>query len=292
MSQEEDGYLLPNRQAAAAARLTDLSELFDPSTIRHLERLGVAPGWHCWEVGAGRPDLSLWLAETVGPGGSVLVTDIDVSQLTDLERPITVRNHDVGSDPPPAGPFDLIHARLVLSHVPRRATAVVDMADVLRPGGWLLVEDADPSLQPLTCLDEYGPEQELANRLRAGFRQLLAGRGADLAFGRTLPRLLRAAGLTDVEADAYFPVSSPANTALEAATIEQVRADLVDSGACRRRRSRPPPAGGRRRPARPRHLADDLGLGSQAARTCHGRAAAGPRCGVRTEQEAVGRPVV
>jgi hypothetical protein len=67
----------------------------------------------------------------------------------------------------------------------------------------LLVEEADPALQPLVCPDEYGPEQQLANQLKHGFRALMARRGVDLAYGRTLPRLLRDAGLVDVGADAF-----------------------------------------------------------------------------------------
>jgi hypothetical protein len=104
------------------------------------------------------------------------------------------------------------------------------MIQALRPGGRLLIEDADPALQPLSCPDEYGPEQRLANRLRQGFRKLLADRGADLAYGRKLPRLLRQAGLLQVEADAYFPMTSPACTALEAATVRQIRDRLVAAG--------------------------------------------------------------
>ncbi|WP_405623926.1 hypothetical protein [Streptomyces sp. NBC_01396] len=103
------------------------------------------------------------------------------------------------------------------------------MVKALRPGGRLLIEDADPALQPLVCPDEHGPEQELANRLRHGFRHLLADRGADLAYGRRLPRLLREAGLRQVEADAYFPLTSPACAALESATIRQIRDRLVSA---------------------------------------------------------------
>ena len=80
----------------------------------------------------------------------------------------------------------------------------------------------------------YGPQQALANRLRRGFRTLLAQRGADLAYGRTLPRLLRTAGLSDVRAEAYFPVTGPACDALEYATVEQVRDRLVDAGLATR----------------------------------------------------------
>ncbi|HEY0530993.1 MAG TPA: class I SAM-dependent methyltransferase [Actinoplanes sp.] len=48
-----------------------------------------------------------------------------------------VRRHDVAADPPPEpGTFDLVHARLVLVHVPDRARALATMAAALRPGGW------------------------------------------------------------------------------------------------------------------------------------------------------------
>jgi SAM-dependent methyltransferase len=139
--------------------------------------------------------------------------------------------HDVAADPPPAGPFDLVHARLVLVHLPDRARALAAMIESLRPGGWLLIEDADPALQPLACPDESGPEQRLANELRAAFRRLLADRGADLGYGRTLPRLLRTAGLTEVGAACYFPVGGRLCDELEIATISQLRDRLIAAGA-------------------------------------------------------------
>ena len=45
-----------------------------------------------------------------------------------------------------------------------------------------------------------------------------------------MPRVLRTAGLQDVRADAYFPIASPACTALEIATVEQIRERLVTGG--------------------------------------------------------------
>jgi SAM-dependent methyltransferase len=171
------------------------------------------------------------LAERVGPRGHVLATDINVSWAADAAGPtVQVRQHDVAEGPPPGAPFDLVHARLVLVHVAERDAALANMVAALRPGGVLLVEDADPALQPLSCLEETGPEQVLANTLRRGFRALLAERGVDLAYGRTLPRRLREAGLVDVAADAYFPVSQPACNHLEVATINLVRNQLLDHG--------------------------------------------------------------
>lgn len=228
----EPGYLLDNQQSQAGIRFGALSELFDPVTFRHVDRLGITTGMRCWEVGAGSASVPLGLAERVGPTGTVVATDIDVSWTggSATGGVIEVVRHDVAADPPPPGGFDLVHARLVLVHVTDRAEALRRMVEALRPGGRLLLEDADPGLQPLLCPDESGPEQRLANRLRSGFRELMAARGADLTYGRTLPRLLREAGLEDVQADAYFPITSPACSVLEAATVRQIRGLLVAEG--------------------------------------------------------------
>ncbi len=225
------GYLLTNDAPEAMDRFEAFAALFDPSTFRHLDGLGLAPGWRCWEVGAGGTSVVHHLAERVGPTGQVLATDLNVAWASSVTSPnVEVRVHDVALDPPPIGPFDLVHARLVLVHVPERDTALNNMVAALRPGGVLLVEDADPALQPLSCLEETGPEQVLANRLRRGFRTLLAERGVDLAYGRSLPRRLRQAGLVDVMADAAFPVAHPACNYLEVATINLIRDQLLDAG--------------------------------------------------------------
>jgi SAM-dependent methyltransferase len=225
----DEGYLLPNAVREAGTRLAALAEIFDPSTFRHLDELGLAAGWRCWEVGAGGTSVVRWLADRVAPDGHVLASDIDLSWAADAAGSphVDVLLHDVAHDPPPDRHFDLVHARLVLVHLPDRDRALANMVAAVRPGGWLLVEDADPSLQPLSCLEELGPAQVLANRLRTGFRTLMAGRMVDLAYGRTLPRLLRAAGLTDVRADASFPLCLPACARLEAATITLIRDQLV-----------------------------------------------------------------
>ncbi|WP_320777086.1 class I SAM-dependent methyltransferase [Streptomyces sp. CRN 30] len=228
------GHLLDHRQSQAAAeagaRLDAFAPLFDPTTFRHIEGFGLGYGWRCWEVGAGGTSVISWLAKKVGPTGRVLATGADTSWMLPVARPpVEALVHDVGADDPPGEGFDLVHARLALLHVADRQRAVRSMIRALRPGGRLLVEDADPALQPLACPDEHGPEQQLANRLRQAFRTLLTRRGIDLAYGRSLPRLLREGGLRGVRAEAYFPVASPACAALESATIRQVRAELVTS---------------------------------------------------------------
>ena len=201
-------YLLDNQRSEAGRRFDALAELFDPSTFRHLAALGISPGWRVWEVGAGGPSVARWLADQVGREGSVLASDIDTAWLErDEQRRYEVRRHDVGTDPKPEGLFDLVHSRLVLVHVAERDRAIESMVSALAPGGWLVLEEADPGLQELACPDECGDAERLANQIRRAFRSLMAERDVDLALGRTLPRRLGEAGLTAVGSEAFFPMA-------------------------------------------------------------------------------------
>jgi len=228
----DEGYLLDNRVDEASGRFDALSEVFDPVTFRHIDALGPTAGWRCWEVGAGGPSVPSGLAERVGSTGSVVATDLDITWLAErVGSGVEVVRHDVARDEPPAGGgFDLIHARLVLLHIPERDQALRRMVSALRPGGVLLIEDFDIDLQTMLCPDAYGPDQLLANRIKDAFRTLLFGRGVDPTFGRRLPRILREHGLVDVIADGYFPLALPAVGALERANTAQVRGGLVAGG--------------------------------------------------------------
>lgn len=223
-------YLLNNRAVAAKQRFGALSALFDDVTFRHVEALGIGPGWRCWEVGAGGPSVPDWLAGRAGPDGHVLATDIDTSWIEGAAPHVEVRRHDIAHDDPPDGAFDLIHARLVLVWIPGRDEALRRMASALRPGGWLLIEDFDVELQPAACIDAHHRDHHNANKLRAGFLALVAQRGADLAYGRKLPRLLTEQGLADVAADAYMPVSLPAVGALDVSNLSQLSDALLAQG--------------------------------------------------------------
>lgn len=219
----ESPYLLDNRKEEAGDRFTALAELYDPVTIRHFDTLGVGEGWQCLEVGAGGGSIVRHLSERVGANGRVLATDIEPRFLEPLAElgNVDVAHHDVAADPLPAAEFDLIHARLVLVHVPERLDALRRLVRSLRPGGWLLVEDPDGTSVD-ACLDPQTEDEYLANRMRAGIRRLLEVRGADMTFGRQLPGLLRAEGLVDVAGDGYRPISGVVRL-LERANILQLQ---------------------------------------------------------------------
>ncbi|GAA4682538.1 methyltransferase domain-containing protein [Pseudonocardia yuanmonensis] len=225
------GYLLDNREVGAEERFVALSALFDATTFRHVDSLGIARGARVWEVGAGGPSVPRGLAARVGPDGLVVATDIAPEALTAAEAPgLRVLRHDVTTDDPP-GTFDLVHARLVLTHLPRRHEALRRMAAALRPGGILLVEDFDIDLQPAPCLgDPDDVAQDRARRVREAFLLLLDARGVARRFGRALPEELRSLGLHGVDAEAVLSLPSWAGAVLEAANTTQLRAPLARTG--------------------------------------------------------------
>ena len=141
---EDAGYLFDNASGETPTRFAGLEGLWDESTIRYLSKVGVGPGWKCWEVGAGGGSIARWLAERVAPTGTVLATDLDLTRIPNgsLSNLAFVR-HDVVHDPIPTAEYDLVHARLVLVHLPEREEVLRALARSLRPSGSVLIEDFD-----------------------------------------------------------------------------------------------------------------------------------------------------
>jgi ubiquinone/menaquinone biosynthesis C-methylase UbiE len=227
----ESPYLLDNRKEQAGDRFEALATIYDPMTTGHFDGLGVGHGWRCLEVGAGGGSIVRHLSERVGPTGRVLATDIEprfLDPLADLPN-VDVCRHDVVVDPLPEAEFDLIHARLVLVHVPERLTAIHRLAQALRPGGWLLVEDGDGTLTGQSCLVARSEGEHLANRMRAGLMQLLGERGADFGFARSLLRIFETEGLADIAGDGYVAFSDTVRI-LERANVLQLREAFIAGG--------------------------------------------------------------
>ena len=226
----ESTYALPNTGSQTSARFDALAAIFDPGTIRHIEERGISREWKCLEVGGGGGSIAAWLCERTGPAGRVLATDIDTGFLEKLCLPnLEVRRHDIVSDPLPEAAFDLVHARLVLMHLPGRETALKRMAAAVKPGGWLLVEEFDAfSIYPDPSISPF----EVRLRTNVAFRQIVAERNVELRYGRLLPGLLRAHGLINIGAEGrvFMWQGSSAGATLTRATCEQLRGAIINSG--------------------------------------------------------------
>src|SRR5215469_687036 len=222
------GYVLVNSGKEAQTRFAALSTIYDRGTVRHLEDLGVASGWHCLEIGGGSGTIAKWLADRVGPTGHVLATDLDTRFLEPLKGPnLEVRRHNIGTDPLPEITFDLIHTRLVLMHVPERDGALRKMISSLKPGGWLLMEEYEScSMLP----DPVANPNEIILETHLAMLRLLEDNGVNLRYGRLLSGLLRAHGLSCVGAEAqlFLWQGGSAGIALMRANLEQLRETMIE----------------------------------------------------------------
>ncbi len=141
----EGRYWFDNSFSDEGDRLRLLESIADPRSIRLLEQLPVARNWRCAELGAGHGSMASWLADRVGDGGSVLAVDKDTTLLEHLgERSnIEIVEKSIEDLDLPASSIDLIHTRNVLMHVDGADAVIARLIDALRPGGVLLVEEAD-----------------------------------------------------------------------------------------------------------------------------------------------------
>jgi ubiquinone/menaquinone biosynthesis C-methylase UbiE len=234
---QRNPYIFANAaEAETAERFACLDALYNFRTFRFLETAGIAPGWHCLEVGVGSGAVAAWMADRVGPSGHVLATDIDPGFLerSAYRRPahMELRRHDIGADPLPEQAFDLIHAPLVLMHVPQRREALARLVAALKPRGWLVIEDFDGRVLDRTIPMPDAAAAALYKRVAVAVVTLLEERGFEVEWGRRLYERLEASGLAEVGMEGHVAVwdAGSLGASLDAANIAQVRAETVATG--------------------------------------------------------------
>jgi SAM-dependent methyltransferase len=222
-------YVFDNVADMAVDRMVCLQACYDDVTQQRLADVGVGPGWRCLEIGAGGGSVARWLAGRVGATGSVLATDINVRLIGTVPSNVDVAVHDIVADELPEREFDLVHARLVLLHVPRRTEALARILRALKPGGHLVLDEFDCTWLPvLSTPDETG----LFAKVVDGVHALLAEAGADIAWGRNAYGAMRAAGFVELGFAGWSQawVGGSLGMRLHEANVRQVGDRLVDRG--------------------------------------------------------------
>lgn len=186
---------------AELERLRLLEHRYDAATFRRLGELGDLDGARALEVGAGAGSVARWLGLRVGPAGRVLAVDNDPRFLTGTQGPnVDVLCHDV-MDPLVQGGFDVAHCRAVLIHLDAPDRALANVVSALRPGGRVLLEDAD--FVTLVPADERHPGSAVFARIVAATMHAHADLGSFRPeFARGLVPLARRAGLVECRQEA------------------------------------------------------------------------------------------
>jgi SAM-dependent methyltransferase len=199
---ELDPYFLGYRPAERARLQRQAVEIATESRYL-LDRIGVSEGARSVDIGCGPQGLLDLLAERVGPTGRVIGVERD-EEAVSLARQfvaerrlanVTVVHGDGRATGLPRKAFDLAIARLVLVNVPYPEEIVAEMAALVRPGGVVAFHEADYVSH--TC----DPPLPAWNRLVDLLVGYSSANGIDLFIGKKVPRLLREAGLVDIEMD-------------------------------------------------------------------------------------------
>ncbi|MHB1854120.1 MAG: class I SAM-dependent methyltransferase [Acidimicrobiales bacterium] len=162
-----------------------------------LERLGLGADWKCADVGAGGGDVTVALAEMVGGTGRIYAVDNDPASRDavaaaaargSLAQVIAITQ--AAEDLTLPEPVDLAFCRFLLMHVIDPVTVLRRMARAVRPGGWVVAQEAITS----------------AGRVDGAAFSMPGARHPDV--GALLPALFRRAGLDLVDAWAEAPAGA------------------------------------------------------------------------------------
>ena len=207
MSQAEE-YIL-GTSSTEQKRLLNQGALFEAEACWLLDRVGLQAGGRALDLGCGPLGILHLLADRVGLTGEVVGVDRE-ARLLDMTRTIVadrrlqnvqVLQGDATATGLPRATFDLVHERLVLMMTPHTERVVAEMVALTRPGGVVVLQDFD--VVSLVCEPPHPAWLPLLNT----YHRVYQARGLDGYLGRRLSKLLREAGLVEVQAKVHAQVS-------------------------------------------------------------------------------------
>ncbi|MGE3318774.1 MAG: class I SAM-dependent methyltransferase [Candidatus Berkiella sp.] len=126
-----------------------LDVMFNPNTQQQLLAAGLKPGMRVLDIGCGRGAMSVWLAEQVGPQGSVLAIDNNENQINatiELTQRVcppwltfkVLSAYDIAQL---KETFDLIYCRFILHHLKNPTQIIQKVYDKLPKEGLFVAEE-------------------------------------------------------------------------------------------------------------------------------------------------------
>lgn len=158
------------------------------------------PGMRLLDVGFGPGTITLDLAEAVAPGEVIGIENTDAPFATARANAAArgddrtrFERGDVMALPFADDSFDVVHAHQVLQHLTDPVGALQEMYRVCKPGGFVVVRDADYAAM------SWYPEYPEIEEWRGLYRAIARGNGAEPDAGRYLRSWAAAAGLRNVQ---------------------------------------------------------------------------------------------
>lgn len=166
-----------------------------------LDRIGVAPGASCLDLGCGAGGILDRLSTRAGPTGRVVGMDVEDYSLAAARAWVdglglgnveiktgSIFDHDLAAES-----FDLVHLRYVITTIGRHEEVIQAALNLVKPGGVLAIQEADAD-----GMNVY-PACAAYDRLKSALVGTFNKIGADSYAGRRLYKLFLDAGLADVD---------------------------------------------------------------------------------------------
>jgi ubiquinone/menaquinone biosynthesis C-methylase UbiE len=186
------------------------AEFLGPDAADLLDRIGVAPGTSTIDIGCGVLGILPQLRARVGHSGRVVGLDIEprllaVADQLSARHGLAVKTvrADAASTGLPSGCFDLVHERMLLLNLTSPHDVITEMARLARPGGTLALQEPDSAAW---AIDPPHPAWDL---LLTEVTDVYPRTGRDFHTGRRAARLLREAGLQDVQVSVLARLTAP-----------------------------------------------------------------------------------
>jgi SAM-dependent methyltransferase len=222
-------------------RLLGVSQMSAEMARTAFRRVGVQEGWRAIDCGCGPIGCLAVMAEMLGPGARILGVDFNkaaVQQAREVTASLGLSNVEVIEgdihelDPATlGGPFDLAYSRLFLMHQPDPVRTLRHIADLLRPGGLLVAQEALRTPPPRSHPDAAA----LADYWALAHR-LLERAGIPEGAVEDLPRYGREAGFEVVDVNGYFTTLDPeVGFELHASTVAAAAERAIQSGVATER---------------------------------------------------------
>ena len=171
---------------------------YHPRMAPLLAPLDVQPGQSVLDVGSGPGYVTQEFSRRVGPSGQAIGVDINATFVSrananaQKEGLAHVRYEQADFPPLPFADniFDRVFCKNVLEYVDSAEATVLEIARVTKPGGKVVLIDSDWDMLALDASDEA-----LHDRI---VQAVTSTATKEPRIGRKLPRLCKAAGLTDI----------------------------------------------------------------------------------------------
>jgi len=178
-------------------RLRTQAAAWEQATTEFLDRIGLAPGMRCCDLGCGMGYVLPLLAARVGQSGEVVGVDKDPSALKWASSrtasigfsDVQLIQAEVNKPPLKLGQFDLTYCRDLLMHVPDPVATVKQMIALTRPGGVVAAQEFDNG-----TWDHY-PEFGAFKTFKEILFAVFSATGVEARMGRRLYYVFCEAGL-------------------------------------------------------------------------------------------------